>query len=264
MTDSVTSSVSYQSSGGAKGESTEVPQPSENERETLPAPDTATDTPETAPFETPPDDAFRALSAPRIRLVDCEVCDACQGPGPLLPRMLVAFGSDRLDGVRFRSFLCRTCERRAEVSPSCEGWHTPIDWTGLGAEGEALRVYLGGGMEDAAEGVEHGDVIREAAYFNGWPGASAYLTGALVARALRFFAGGSSRPLSEVAQEAWDPASERFDVGGLGTLDVLVSEVEEFDRFVGGGAPRCVSCQAPRVDWCVCASEENDGAGVDE
>lgn len=131
-----------------------------------------------------------------------------------------------VDGCRVAAYVCRVCEGKVEPSPSERGWSERTGFsegvTGRGGpddhKAQALGAEFSMSLAEALEGAEHGDHVREACCFDGWPGASAVWLGYALGRFLLWLQGAELRPLRDLAREAWDPHDEGaapyfFDAG---------------------------------------------------
>lgn len=141
-----------------------------------------------------------------------------------------------VDGCRVPMWVCAACEPKVWTSPSERGWSRQVGFVplpnshwnpqtrldaalgrGVGCPDDPTDQF-GVALGDALDGAEHGDHVREAVYFDGWPGGSAVWLGYALGRFLLWQVGGVSRPLRDLAREAWDPLDEggapaHFDMG---------------------------------------------------
>jgi len=167
-----------------------------------------------------------------VVLVDREpVCDVC-GLDALSLKLIARNDRPRrrtleVDGCRVAAaYVCRVCEGKVEASPSERGWSERTGFgegvTGRGGpddhKAQALGAEFSTSLAEALEGAEHGDHVREACCFDGWPGASAVWLGYALGRFLLWLQGAELRPLRDLAREAWDPHDEGaapyfFDAG---------------------------------------------------
>jgi hypothetical protein len=155
-----------------------------------------------------------------VVLVDREpVCDMC-GLDALSLKLIARNDRPRrrtleVDGCRVAAYVCRVCEGKVEPSPSERGWSERIEPRMVET---FLSVDWSSALAEALEGAEHGDHVREACCFDGWPGASAVWLGFALGRFLLWLQGAELRPLRDLAREAWDPHDEGaapyfFDAG---------------------------------------------------
>lgn len=175
-----------------------------------------------------------------VVLVDREpVCDVC-GLDALSLKLIARNDRPRrrtleVDGCRVAAYVCRVCEGKVESSPSERGWSERMELRSVGnpfaVDGfirgdlsdlpepvSTLGGEFGSALEEALDGAEHGDHVREACCFDGWPGASAVWLGYALGRFLLWLQGAELRPLRDLAREAWDPHDEGaapyfFDAG---------------------------------------------------